>query len=71
LELRADPEWRLRERGLRGREQTAVRELQDPSPRPTSPDDPAVAGTTLTNGAVGPRCTRCDAPSIEAYFETL
>jgi hypothetical protein len=27
--------------------------------------------TTLTNGAVGAGCTRCDAPSIEAYLASL
>jgi hypothetical protein len=28
-------------------------------------------GNTLINGAVGVGCTRCDAPSIEAYLATL
>jgi hypothetical protein len=28
-------------------------------------------GATLTGGAVGQGCTRCDAPSIQAYLETL
>jgi hypothetical protein len=28
-------------------------------------------GATLTGGAVGPGCTRCDAPAIQAYLETL
>jgi hypothetical protein len=28
-------------------------------------------GGTLVTGAVGPNCTRCDAPSIEAYLQPL
>jgi hypothetical protein len=28
-------------------------------------------GGTLINGVVGAGCTRCDAPSIEAYLATL
>jgi hypothetical protein len=28
-------------------------------------------GGTLVNGAVAPGCTRCDAPSIEAYLAAL
>jgi hypothetical protein len=28
-------------------------------------------GATLISGAVGPGCTRCDAPSIEAYIEQM
>lgn len=28
-------------------------------------------GATLTSGAVGPGCTRCHAPSIEAYLQAL
>jgi hypothetical protein len=28
-------------------------------------------GTTLTNGAVGPNCTRCDAASIVPYLDSL
>jgi hypothetical protein len=28
-------------------------------------------GTTLTAGAVGAGCTRCDAGAIEGYLQTL
>ena len=28
-------------------------------------------GTTLTNGAVGPSCTRCDSASIVPYLDAL
>ena len=28
-------------------------------------------GSALTNGAVGPGCTRCDASSIEAYLSQV
>ena len=28
-------------------------------------------GTTLTNGAVGANCTRCDAATIVPYLQTL
>jgi hypothetical protein len=28
-------------------------------------------GPTLVNGAIGPNCTRCDAPSITTYLEGL
>ena len=29
------------------------------------------SGSALVTGAVGPNCTRCDAPSIEAYLAEL
>jgi hypothetical protein len=29
------------------------------------------SGTTLTNGAVGPNCTRCDAATIVPYLNSL